>query len=124
VAIVGSKIKPTSRGDGQYLELEMQVLNGPCQNRKVWDRINLHNPNAKAVKIARGKLSSLCRAIGVMTPKDSSELHNKPLTVKVTVRNDPQYGESNEVKAYMPRAAAGTGNGAPQVATSGEAAPW
>jgi hypothetical protein len=83
----------------------LQVLNGEYQNRKVWDRLNLINPNAKTVEIAKGTLSAICRAVGVLTPQDSSDLHGKPLRIKVTVRKSDEYGEQNEVKAYKPRLA-------------------
>ncbi len=97
--IVASTMKPTKDGNGKYLELELQILNGPFQNRKVFDRLNLVNSSAKAVEIAKGTLSAICRAVGVLTPQDSSELHNKPLRIKVTVRKSDEYGDGNEVKA-------------------------
>lgn len=103
VVIVGSQMKPTKDRQGKYLELEMQVLNGEHQNRKVFDNLNLFNQSAKAVEIARGTLSAICRAVNVMTPKDSSELHNKPLRIKVAVNKSDEYGEQNKVKAYKPR---------------------
>jgi len=103
--IISSGMEPTSKGDGKFLKLELQVLNGEYQNRKVWDRLNLINPNAKAVEIAKGTLSAICRAVGILTPQDSSDLHGKPLRIKVTVRKSDEYGEQNEVKAYKPRLA-------------------
>ena len=37
-----------------------------------------------------------------MTPQDSSELHDKPLVVKVAVKAaDGQYSASNEIKGYQ-----------------------
>lgn len=106
--IVTSTVEQTSKGDGKYLKLELQVLNGEFQNRKVWDRLNLWNPSAKAVEIAKGTLSAICRAVGVLTPQDSSDLHNKPLRIKVTVRKSDEYGDQNEIKAYRPRLAGPT----------------
>lgn len=100
VCIVASEMLENTAGTGHYLKLELQVLGGPYQNRKVFDRLNLDNPNAQAVVIARGTLSAICRAVGVMTPHDSSELHNKPLLAKVTIRKSEEYGDQNEVKAY------------------------
>ena len=91
--IVASSMEPTSNGQGKYLKLELQVLNGPYQNRKLFDNLNLENANAKAVEIARGTLSAVCRAVGVLTPKDSSELHDKPMRVKVKVTKSEEYGE-------------------------------
>lgn len=101
--IVSSEMKPTTTG-GEMLVLELQILNGKYQNRKVWDRLNLVNSNDQAVTIAKGTLSAICRAVGVLTPKDSSELHNRPLLIKVAVQPArDRYSESNTIKAYKPR---------------------
>ena len=57
------------------------MIDGPYKNRLLWSRLNLDNPNAQAVQIAQGELSAICRAVGVMQPKDSIELHNLPLLI-------------------------------------------
>jgi hypothetical protein len=122
-AIAVSELKPTKNGNGQYLELEYQVLEGEHKGRKVWSRHNLHHPNAQTVQIARGDLSAICRAVGVMAPKDSAELHNLPLTVTVKVKKREDNGEmTNEVTAWAKKDAA---VGAPQQAgaTGGTATP-
>jgi len=54
--ITTSEMKPTKAGDGAYLELELQVIEGPYQGRKLWDRLNLNNANETTVKIAKGTL--------------------------------------------------------------------
>jgi len=100
--IVASDIAPTKRGDGKFLSLELQVIDGPHKGRKLFDRLNMWNPNPKAVEIAKATLSAICRAVGVLTPKDSQELHDLPLLVKVVVKKDPEFGDKNEVKAYKP----------------------
>jgi len=120
VCIVSSVVEPTKAGNGKFLKLELQVLNGPFQNRKIFDRLNLWNPNQQAVTIAQGTLSAICRAVGVLTPQDSSDLHNKPLRCRVTVRKSEEYGDGNEVKRYMPRNA----GPAPQAQQSNGGSPW
>lgn len=104
VIIVASERKPTADGNGQYLELQLQVISGPFQNRKLYDRLNLVNQNQTAVQIAYGTLSSICRAVGVMTPQQSEELHNRPLVAVVKQRKRADNGETtNEVAGYKPR---------------------
>jgi hypothetical protein len=116
VIIVKSEMKPTSNGDGQYLELEMQVVRGPHQNRKLYDRLNLINKSEKAVQIARGTLSAICRAVGVLTPNDSTELHYKELVAAVKVKMY-EGNPGNEVKGYK---SAGVGSfAAPQTPPAG-----
>lgn len=101
VMIVASEMKPTKAGTGEYLELTMDVIDGEHQNRKLWHRLNLDNPNETAVEIAQRELSAICRAVGVMTPQDSGDLHDKPLQVKVSIRPAKgEYEATNEIKAF------------------------
>lgn len=103
--IVNSEVKTTAKGDGRYIKLQLQILNGQFQNRVLFDNLNLWNPNQKAVEIARGTLSSICRAVGVLTPRDTSELHGKPLRIKLKVEKSDEYGDQNRVAGYKPRQA-------------------
>lgn len=99
--IVDSQFKSTKAGTGEYLELTFEVVEGEHQNRKVWARLNLNNPNQTAVDIAQRELSAICRAVGIMTPQDSADLHDKPLSIKVAIRPAGNgYDASNEVKGY------------------------
>lgn len=99
--ITDSEMKPTKNGSGHYLELTFQVIEGQYKNRLLWSRLNLDNPTELAVQIAKGELSAICRAVGVMQPKDSIELHNLPLVVTVKLKNREDNGEiTNEIKGY------------------------
>jgi hypothetical protein len=100
-AIVKSEWKDTANGRGKYLEFTFQILEGEQQGRMIWSRLNLQNQNAQAVQIARSELSSICRAVAKMEVKDSSEMHDIPLMVAVTVKKREDNGEpTNEVKGY------------------------
>lgn len=122
VVIIASEMKPTKSGTGSYLQLTLQVLGGQYQNRKLFDRLNLDNPNATAVTIAKGTLSAICRAVGVLTPKDSAELHNKPLKATVRVTKDGEGNPSNEIKGYKSRHV-GAATTSAQVTPAGQIAP-
>lgn len=98
--IMDSEWKTTQTG-GQYLQLQFEVIDGKHSGRYVWSRLNLVNKSDKAVEIARGELSAICRAVGVLEPKDSIELHNKPLVIKVIVEARNDNGEpTNRIKGY------------------------
>ncbi len=102
--ITDSEMKPTKAGTGHYLQLAFQIIEGPYKNRFVWARLNLDNPNATAVQIARAELSAICRAVGVMAPKDSIELHNLPLVIHVRCKKRSDTGDiTNEIKGYFKR---------------------
>jgi hypothetical protein len=119
--IVESEMKPTKSGDGHYLELKFQLLEGPFKNRMLWSRLNLDNPNPQAVQIAQAELSSICRAVGVLTPGDSVQLHGLPLVIGVRLKRRSDTDElTNEIRSYAKKE---TANGARQQETN-NTPPW
>jgi len=119
--ITASEMKPNKAGTGRFLELCFTIVEGECRNRNVWARLNLENPNELAMKIAQAELSALCRAVGVMTPSDSVELHNLPLVIKVRCKKRKDTDEiTNEIRGYEKREAI---TGKPQQAQT-NTPPW
>ena len=99
--ISNSEMKPTRDGYGEYLSLTLQIIDGQYENRLVFARLNLKNANDKAVDIARKDLAAICRAVGVMSPQASEELHDIPLMIKVKVRAaSGDYEASNDIGGY------------------------
>lgn len=95
--------KPTKAQTGSYLQLTLEVIEGDHAGRKLFERLNLNNPNQQAVEIAQRSLSGICRAVGVMTPRRSEDLHDKPLMVKVKVTPPRDgYEAGNEISGYEP----------------------
>lgn len=99
--IVESEMKPTSNGQGAYLQLSLKVVDGQYAGRQVFDRLNLQSQNPVAAEIAYKRLSAYCHATGVIQVQDSQQLHGIPLKARVSVRTDStgQYDPSNEIKA-------------------------
>ena len=62
--ITGSEMKDTKSGNGSYLELTFQVIEGEYKNRLLWARLNVDNPNELTVKIARAQLAAIPSPIG------------------------------------------------------------
>jgi len=111
--ITESEIRPNKAGTGEYLQLTFEIIEGPHKGRLLWARLNIVNPNATAAAIARAELASICRAVGVMAPQDSTELHNLPLVVTVQLQRRNDTGElTNRIRGYAPKA---TLNGTPNV---------
>ena len=103
VAMVSdSAMKDNSARTGQYLALTFQVAEGDHTGRFLWANLNLVHPSEKAVQIARADLASLCKAVGVLQPKDSADLHGKLLVIRVVVRKDDDGNPRNEIKGYKP----------------------
>lgn len=104
VQIVASEMRVTKDGQGQYLWLELDVLDGQYQGRKLFDQLNLVNANPTTVEIAQRTLSAICHAVGRLQVQDSEELHLIPMIADVRVKPpkaDDGYGPKNTLR-YLP----------------------
>jgi len=120
--IISSEMRVTKDGNGQYLFLEIDILEGAFANRKLYDRLNLVNKNPDAVQIAERTLSSLCRAVDKLQVKDSAELHFIPFIADVRIRPGKDgYGDSNTIR-YLSRS--GNTPVAQSQAPASNNAPW
>ena len=101
VMITASEFKETKRGDGEYLQLRLDIIDGEYENRVLFDRLNLRNHNQSTVDIANRALSAICHAVGVLQPEDSQELHDIPLEAKITIKPARDgFEAANEVRGY------------------------
>ena len=121
VVISAAEEKATKAQTGSYLRLELEVIEGEFQGRKVFDNLNLENTNQTAVDIAKRQLGSICRAINVPTPRNEQELCDKPLMAKIAIQPPrDQYEASNRVKEYS----AINSSAAPEQAKATSTPPW
>lgn len=99
--ITESEVKPNRAATGSYLQLTFQIIDGEFKNRVLWARLNLDNPNGTAVKLAKAELSAICRAVGVMAPNDSTDLHDLPLVINVKLKRRKDTDElQNQIAGY------------------------
>jgi hypothetical protein len=97
--IVKSDVKPTQAGTGHYIELEMHVLSGEHSGRRMWERLNVDNPNKTAQDISQGLLASLCHAVGIAEIGETEELHDTPFVAHVDIdKKDPT---RNRIMGYV-----------------------
>ena len=119
-----SEEKQTKKGDGSYLQLTFTVIDGEYENRKLWARLNLNNPNDQAVSIARAELSAICRSVGVRQIKDPSQLHDIPLLIRVNAKADDKGELRNEIKGYEAVGAAVTSSPIGNSSNAASPPPW
>lgn len=108
MAIVESETVPTKAGDGTRLNLTFEILEGDYKGRKMWEGLNIKNPNPTAQKIAMADLSAICHATGVLQLTSAAQLHNIPLVVSVKIKqedgtdaNGEKYPPKNVAKGYF-----------------------
>lgn len=122
--ITDSEWGENKTGNGRHLKLTFQIFEGEYKGRKVFTRLNLEHSNTQTVEIARQNLSAICRAVAVMKPNDSCELHNLPMCIKVICKKNEQTGELyNEIKDFKPRNTTQPGTAQPD-SGSNNTAPW
>ena len=131
LAVITHSDKITTKDNkGHFLLLEFEIVEGDYKNRKLWSRLNIDNKNPETVRIANADLAAICRAVNVMQPRDSSELHNLPLTIVVKCRKNQDDEIVNEIKGYAPKASlsgavsATSATTAPSAASGNSQPPW
>ena len=131
LAVITHSDKITTKDNkGHFLLLEFEIVEGDYKNRKLWSRLNIDNKNPETVRIANADLAAICRAVNVMQPRDSSELHNLPLTIVVKCRKNQDDEIVNEIKGYAPKASlsgafsATPATTAPSTASGNSQPPW
>lgn len=102
------KWEETKARKGRFLHLQFEVIqDGDYKGRKLDARLNLENPSSKAMSMAKEELADVCKAVGVNSPNDTSELENIPLYIQVGQEKREWQGEErigNIIKKYISRA--------------------
>lgn len=97
---VSSEMKATQSG-GEMAVFRMQVIGGQYDGRTVFARFNVRNASPQAEQIGRSQLSAFCHAVGVLNLTDTDELLNKPVRIRLKVREAKNgYGPSNDVAGF------------------------
>ena len=97
---VSSEVKDTKTG-GEMVVYKMQIIDGEYANRTIFARFNVKNASAQAEQIGKQQLSAFCHAVGVLNLTDTDELLNRPVQIRVKVREaSGSYGPSNEVAGF------------------------
>lgn len=96
--VVKSDVKPTKAGTGHYLELEMHVVSGEHSGRRLWERLNIDNPNKQAEDIAKAALAGLCSSLNITDMTETEQLHDQVFIAHVEIdRKEP---DRNRIVGY------------------------
>jgi hypothetical protein len=105
LAVMASAERKTiKKGTGDMLECKFQVVKGEQNGRTFKSFLNLWHNKDDVREIAQKELSSICHAVNVMVPRDTSALCGIPMIVKLALGKPNEAGKVfNEIKAYKPR---------------------
>jgi hypothetical protein len=99
VEITESDTRTTKNGSGEYVHLKMRVVEGPYENRFLFDNLNYINQNQTAQQIGQKILRRLCRLCSVEGELENTEqLHFHRFHVSVSIKADTGYGPQNAVR--------------------------
>jgi len=104
VEVVGSDLKQTKTNTGEYIALELRVVEGQYENRRVFSNINHRNAKADTQAIGECQLAELIYAVGLKDRlKDTAELHSVPIIARLNIKEGSNgYGPRNNVVAFKP----------------------
>jgi hypothetical protein len=96
--VIESSVDTNSAQTGRNLKLVLEIISGQYKGRKIYESLSIENPSEMAVKIARGTLSAIGHAVGVLEIRDSTVLHNRPFLGKLRIQKGRDgYDDSNSL---------------------------
>lgn len=100
--LCGTTRKKTKSGDGEYLELCWQIIDGVHRGRMLWSRHNLWNKSQAAVDIAKREIRQMLESVSMLgKAQNASDILNLPLIIKVKLEKRKDTGEdSNAISAW------------------------
>jgi hypothetical protein len=99
--IVDSEVRPNKSNTGMIIDIKLEVTDGEGKGRQVRDFINFMHEKEQVQEIGQRQFSALCHAAGLSNVKDTTELHHKPLVVKVDVEESSYVSKEGENKTSM-----------------------
>jgi hypothetical protein len=113
-------LQPARSGSGRVLKLEY-TIKSPSEHarRKIWEYLNVEHSKAETQSMALGRLSSLCRALGIAGFKDTDELLGRSVSLRTRIKpGDNGYGPRAEITGYLLGPTAHTSTNAPGAVTA------
>ena len=111
VCVDEAEVRPTKKGDGEFVNVKLRVIDGPQANRFLFQNFNIKNPNPQAVEIGMQQLKSLMKCSGMKEMKLTSVLDLVGLMCQavVKIKIDEKYSPEGQavVSYFKPKAETG-----------------
>lgn len=93
--VENADVKPNKAGTGSFLEVEFSI-----ENRRIREYLNIQHTNPTVQEIGLRELAKLQDACGITQLEDSEQLIAKTLSVRVVIKEDPNYGPTNRINGF------------------------
>ncbi len=98
--IKSMEVRSTLAKNGKYVNVGLQVVDGPGKGKYVWDKFNIVNQSVGAQAIGREKLDKLGAAAGIPTLRACSEFIGKIVDARVKVqKGNPEENDFADFRA-------------------------
>lgn len=87
--------------DGAALRCKAQVIEGERAGHAYWLTYDLENRDEAKQQTGQREFAGLRRAVGVLNPEDSGELHWKAFDVQIGVRTNDAGEPENVIRKYI-----------------------
>lgn len=114
-----SEVKDTKAGDGKFLNVSFEIIEGNEKGRKFFNNYNLVNKSQKAQEIGRSQLKQFGEACGKPAATNSEDLHDTPVVITLAVD-----GIYNQVKSHKPYQAGASLGQPAQAQAAGSTPSW
>jgi len=109
VVVKSSALKASKAGTSEYLQLQLQVVDGEYRGYIIFDQLIVVHDNPIVTDIANRRLSALCHATNQLLLEDTNQLHGIPVIATVSfVEKTEKWGEKNDVRNYTEVSGAST----------------
>lgn len=104
--ILTPELVPTRAGDGQIVNIKLQVHGGQLDGRIVFARFNVANPNPTAVEIALKQIKQMSmsagmNATGEITWSMIQQLEGRLCRALIYIKKDMEHGDKNEIRRFI-----------------------
>ena len=81
--IIDSEVGETKNKEGTIVRLDYCLLDEPNGRQDVSEWVVIRHKSKVAENLGRAKMAKICKVLGVANPKDTQELHNRKLIIKI-----------------------------------------
>lgn len=104
--ILKPELKATAAGTGQYVSINFMVAGGQFDNRMIFEKFNVANPNPAAVEIGLRVLKQLFISAGMQAMGEISwsmieQLEGRICRGRVSTKTESGYDPKNVIKAFL-----------------------
>lgn len=100
--ITASSVEESKATPGaKYIKFELTILKPEQFNsRKLWKNVNIGHPKDNVKAIAERELKQICESVGLVRITRTDELHGKPFSIRVIVKQNDSGDMQNEIKKF------------------------